>query len=69
MLLSGANDKGKTDDLINKFPFQTSYQVDTFFTNAGHKVISLPLYHPDLNPIVLVWGYIERKVAEYLVSV
>lgn len=32
------------------------YTIDNTITSAGHTVIRLPPYHPDLNPIELVWG-------------
>ena len=27
------------------------------------KILFLPVAHPDLNPVEMVWGYIERTVA------
>nr|CAH7727911.1 unnamed protein product [Callosobruchus chinensis] len=33
-------------------------------TEAGHSVLRLPPYHPDLNPIELVWASLKQYVAE-----
>lgn len=34
----------------------------------GHKVLRLPPYHCDLNPIELIWSLAKRKVASRNVS-
>lgn len=39
------------------------YKFDVDFENAGHTVLRLPPYHPDLNPIELVWAKIKHDVA------
>nr|CAH7717815.1 unnamed protein product [Callosobruchus chinensis] len=33
-------------------------------TEAGHSVLRLPPYHPDLDPIELVWASLKQYVAE-----
>ena len=38
--------------------------VDDIVREHGHFPLRLPPYHPDLNPIELVWGDIKRQVAE-----
>lgn len=43
-----------------------TYAIDEVITSAGHIVIRLPPYHPDLNPIELVWGDIKGRVSECL---
>ncbi|KAG7300302.1 hypothetical protein JYU34_015890 [Plutella xylostella] len=30
----------------------------------GHKVVRLPPYHCDLNPIELIWSVLKRRIAE-----
>jgi transposase len=35
----------------------------------GHDTLNLPLYHPDLNPMELVWGVVKDKVAQECLSV
>lgn len=48
---------------MNK-PRHKSYRIDQIFSNAGHSVVRLPPYHPDLNPIELVWADMKAYVAE-----
>lgn len=31
---------------------------------AGHQLLYLPPYHPEVNPIELAWSYVKRNVAE-----
>ncbi|XP_053378674.1 uncharacterized protein LOC123526970 [Mercenaria mercenaria] len=46
-------------------PAKPIFSVDQILTRHGHSVIRLPQYHPDLNPIELIWatlkGYIARR--------
>jgi hypothetical protein len=37
--------------------------VNEIMMKNGHLPHCLPPYHPDLNPIKLVWGEIKGKVA------
>lgn len=43
---------------------QKQYLVDDIIHNHGHIPLRLPPYHPDLNPIELVWGDIKGQVAQ-----
>lgn len=40
--------------------------------NKGHNILRLPPYHPDLNPIELVWAdikeYMARRQVSYTIS-
>ena len=36
---------------------------ETMAESKGHKVVWLPPYHPDYNPIEMVWGLTKREVA------
>nr|CAH7728044.1 unnamed protein product [Callosobruchus chinensis] len=45
-------------------PRYKTYEIDKIMTGAGHSVLRLPPYHPDLNPIELVWGSLKQYVAE-----
>lgn len=36
--------------------------LDEIFEKYGHTVVWLPLHHPELNPIELVWKYIKGRV-------
>ncbi|XP_054260244.1 uncharacterized protein LOC128984900 [Macrosteles quadrilineatus] len=40
------------------------YKIDELFTNNGHAVLRLPPYHPDLNPIELIWSLLKERVAK-----
>lgn len=40
-----------------------TYVVDEMAQNAGHRVLRLPPYHCDLNPIELVWAQVKGFVA------
>lgn len=39
------------------------YVLDDTVESEGHSVLRLPPYHPDLNPIELIWGEIKNFVA------
>ena len=36
------------------------------FIDAGHKVVRLPPYHPDLSPIEIFWGDVKGRISECL---
>ena len=40
------------------------YEIDQIMAEKGHSVLRLPPYHPDLNPIELVWASLKQYVAE-----
>lgn len=48
--------------LVQKFHREPMYKIDQLIHNYGHQVLRLPPYHPDLNPIELVWGTIKGQV-------
>lgn len=35
------------------------YRTDELLKTSGHTVLRIPPYHPDLNPIELVWADIK----------
>ncbi|XP_075974910.1 uncharacterized protein LOC142975748 [Anticarsia gemmatalis] len=39
------------------------FYIDKLFSDQGHLVLRLPLYHPDLNPIDMVWAVIKAYVS------
>lgn len=39
------------------------FRADVFIEEAGHSILRLPPYHPDLNPIELIWGIVKRRIA------
>lgn len=40
------------------------YEIDRIMSAHGHTVLRLPPYHPDLNPIELVWASLKQYVAQ-----
>nr|CAH7714555.1 unnamed protein product [Callosobruchus chinensis] len=45
-------------------PRYKTYEIDKIMTAAGHSVLRLPPYHPDLNPTELVWASLKQYVTE-----
>lgn len=44
------------------------FVLDQILQDDGHSVLRLPPYHPELNPIELLWGIIKGKVASQNVT-
>lgn len=44
------------------------YQLDKLLAQHGHRVLRLPPYHPDLNPIEKVWALVKNWVATHNVT-
>lgn len=44
------------------------FKIDSILAEAGHSVLRLPPYHPDLNPIEMVWSLLKENVAKRNVS-
>lgn len=40
-----------------------TYKFDEILQRNGHTVLRLPPYHPDLNPIELIWATVKNNVA------
>ena len=61
-----------TDDLLKsqlllltkKYNCGKKYQIDTIAKDAGHKVVRLPPYHCQYNPIELIWAQVKKNIAE-----
>lgn len=47
----------------NKYKFPPVYKLDRLLEEHGHKVLRLPPYHPDLNPIEKIWASVKNWVA------
>lgn len=61
------DDKLRKDALIKliKSNFtEEIYKIDELLKRNGHEVLRLPPYHPDLNPIELVWGDTKGQLAQ-----
>lgn len=48
---------------LNK-PRHKKFIIDDIFKQHDHNILRLPPYHPDLNPIELVWTSLKQNVAE-----
>lgn len=48
---------------INK-PREKDYMADKIYKEAGHKVLRLPPYMCDLNPIEMIWAQIKTYVRQ-----
>lgn len=46
----------------NKSPHK-KYIIDSLLAEHGHNALRLPPYHPDLNPIEMIWSLIKNHVA------
>jgi hypothetical protein len=38
------------------------HQIDDLIAEYGHKVLRLPAYHCELNPIEIIWSQIKQRV-------
>jgi transposase len=48
---------------LNK-PRFVMYKIDAMLEEHGHSTLRLPPYHPDLNPIELIWASVKDYVAK-----
>jgi transposase len=47
---------------LRKLRFKT-FKIDALLAEHGHSALRLPPYHPDLNPIELIWASVKEYVA------
>ena len=40
------------------------YKIDTILAEHCHTVLRLPPYHPELNPIELIWAAVKNWIAK-----
>jgi hypothetical protein len=52
---------------LRKPRFKT-FKIDALLAEHGHSALRVPLYHPDLNPIELIWASIKEYVVRKKVS-
>lgn len=50
-------------DLVRQHKTSPQHQIDDLIRSAGHEVLRLPPYHPDLNPIENIWGIVKSRVS------
>jgi hypothetical protein len=46
-------------------PNRQVYVIDKLLSEHGHSVLRLPPYHPELNPIELMWALVKNYVAAH----
>ncbi|CAH0714737.1 unnamed protein product, partial [Brenthis ino] len=56
--------KAQLFQIIKEHKQPPVYEADIMLEAHGHKVVRLPPYHCDLNPIELIWSVVKRRVAE-----
>jgi hypothetical protein len=49
-------------------PNRQVYAIDKLLSEHGHSVLRLPPYHPELNPIELIWVLVKNYVAAHNVT-
>lgn len=47
---------------------QKKYYLDEYVKSFGHKILRLPPYHCQYNPIEMVWSECKRKYDEHMIS-
>lgn len=51
-------------DILKQHKHQyVKYSLDTIMEAHGHKVLRLPPYHPDFNPIENIWSPVKGHVS------
>jgi transposase len=45
-------------------PKYISYKIYGIFAEHNHSILLLPPYHPELNPIELIWATVKNWVAQ-----
>ncbi|GBP36407.1 hypothetical protein EVAR_87986_1 [Eumeta japonica] len=56
--------KAQLFEIIQEHKERPVYEADSLLEQYGHKVVSLPPYHCDLNAIELIWSLLKRRIAE-----
>lgn len=50
-------------ELLNKIAPAPTYAIDVIAEQAGHEILRIPPYHPELQPIETCWGIVKNQVA------
>ena len=56
--------KAELHELTKKVDIDTSYVIDTIAAKAGHRVVRLPPYHCQYNPIELIWAQVKTYIGK-----
>ena len=51
--------------ILDNVSYYKSKQLEDLFNRHNHKLIFLPAYSPDLNPIEQLWGTIKQQLRNY----
>ena len=46
---------------MDNAPFHRREDIKELIEQAGHTILWLPAYSPDLNPIEKVWAWVKKK--------
>ncbi|KAG6456377.1 hypothetical protein O3G_MSEX009708 [Manduca sexta] len=55
--------------LVKRHKPEPIYEIDQLVQEHGHKILRLPPYHSDLNPLEMIWDIVKEKVAVSNISV
>ena len=56
--------KAELQELAKKMDVTTTYVIDKIAEEAGHRVVRLPPYHCQYNPIELIWAQVKSYIAK-----
>lgn len=56
--------KAELYELAKKLDITTTYAIDKIAEEAGHRVVRLPPYHCQYNPIELIWAQVKTHIAK-----
>ena len=48
--------------------FHKRVDIQELLEQKGHKILWLPAYSPDLNPIEKMWAWVKRKRKELVIK-
>ena len=57
--------KNKSVIIMDNASFHKGKELKDLFENYNHKLVFLPPYSPDLNPIENMWGTVKTNLRNY----
>jgi transposase len=57
--------KKKSVIIMDNASFHKSQKIKDLFEKHNHKILFLPPYSPELNPIEKMWGTIKQNLRNY----